>query len=101
MTQEGLGLTLRRLKNITAQVIKSASDSLGNDVVRRLNDAGINPNNAEIKMIGKDAPAPRTFMEPVTGENDFIIRKPGDTQFFYSPLGRIRPTANPSIEKSR
>jgi hypothetical protein len=51
-----------------AQVIKSASDSLGNDVVRRLKDAGINPNNDEIKVMGKDAPAPRTFMEPVTGK---------------------------------
>jgi hypothetical protein len=60
----GLDSTTAKGSN-RAAVITSASNSLGADVVRKLKVAGINPNNSEIKVIGKDAPAPTTFMEPV------------------------------------
>jgi hypothetical protein len=62
----GTGMDIATAKGVNrAQLIKSATDSLGNDVVRHLKNAGLNPNNQDVKVLGKDAPPPRTFTEPV------------------------------------
>jgi hypothetical protein len=62
----GTGLDAADAKGFSrASLVNSASSSLGADVVRKLKAAGINPNNSDIKVIGTDAPAPKTFMEAV------------------------------------
>lgn len=62
----GTGMDVSTAKGFNrAQVLKSATDSLGNDVVKNLKNASINPNNKDLKVLGKDAPAPKTFVEPL------------------------------------
>jgi len=62
----GTGMDVATAKGFNRnQVLKSATDSLGNDVVKQLKNAGINPNNSDLKVMGKDAPAPKTFVEPL------------------------------------
>ena len=62
----GTGMDAATAKGINrSQVLKSATDSLANDVVKNLKNLGINPNNKDLKVLGKDAPAPRTFVEPL------------------------------------
>ena len=62
----GTGMDVSTAKGVNHnQLIKSATDSLGFDVVKQLKNAGINPNNEDVKVMGRDAPAPRTFVEPL------------------------------------
>jgi hypothetical protein len=62
----GTGMDAATAKGFNrVQVLKSATDSLANDVVKNLKSLGINPNNKDLKVLGKDAPAPKTFVEPL------------------------------------
>jgi hypothetical protein len=62
----GTGMDVATAKGFNRnQVLKSATDSFGNDVVKQLKNAGINPNTLDLKVMGKDAPAPKTFVESI------------------------------------